>query len=435
MNSQKKGIQQKIYNWFANLFEQNTSGIDRRRALLKLTITSVAIVFSCITVLNIILSPGTAEYNIQKYFFLYSLPVFLIFALILNLGRESEMNTLFLKITGFLILFSILLYYYITSTDSIINFDILSNYSFIAFITLVGFAILYKYIVSYLEHLKGLPGFITQLIFYIPCIIGDFWDYILSEIHLTPYSIHLFIAFEILLIILYAYLPNISNRINGMDSAIQALDKVVYLDTRRIILSSDDLKIPKTEGEYNKDVLQGDYLTNYAISMWVYINPQSPTDPAYNKESEIFSYGFTDKDGVQQVKPMIRYYGGGGGSDQLIERNKFVFYLSKYPPNKQYNTDESTFYDVTLPNQKWNQIVLNYNRNNVDIFINGELERSFVLTNAMPQYNDLDTISVGDENGLKGGICNVVYYKHSLSKEQIVRHYNSKAFSNPPVAN
>ena len=76
---------------------------------------------------------------------------------------------------------------------------------------------------------------------------------------------------------------------------------------------------------------------------------------------------------------------------------------------------------------------MNYNRNNVDIFINGELSRSFVLTNDMPQYNDLDTISIGDEKGLKGGICNVVYYKHSLSKDQIVTHYNSKMLSNPPI--
>ena len=83
---------------------------------------------------------------------------------------------------------------------------------------------------------------------------------------------------------------------------------------------------------------------------------------SYDKESEIFNYSFTDEEGIQRVKPMIRYYGGGGGRDQLIERNKYVFYFSKYPPTNQYTEDDHTFYDVTIENQKWNQIVLNYNR-------------------------------------------------------------------------
>ena len=77
---------------------------------------------------------------------------------------------------------------------------------------------------------------------------------------------------------------------------------------------------------------------------------------------------------------------------------------------------------------------MNYNRNIVDIFVNGVLERSFTMMNNMPIYNDLDTITVGDEIGIKGGICNVVYYKHPLTKEQIAISYNSKMSANPPVA-
>ena len=43
----------------------------------------------------------------------------------------------------------------------------------------------------------------------------------------------------------------------------------------------------------------------------------------------------------------------------------------------------------------------------------------------MPVYNDLDPITIGEENGLDGGICNVVYYRHPLSPEQIAMSYNS----------
>ena len=167
--------------------------------------------------------------------------------------------------------------------------------------------------------------------------------------------------------------------------------------------------------------------------MWVFINPHPPSHLAYNKESNILTYGYTDEHGVQHVKPMIRYYGGGGGKDQLIERNKYVFYFSKYPPTEQYATSKHTFYDVTLENQKWNQIILNYNRNKVELFINGTLERTFVMTKDMPQYNDLDQITIGEENGLDGAICNITYYRHPLTPEQIALSYNSTSLSNLPI--
>lgn len=434
MKKKNLSIGNQISQWFSKLSSATPEGIDMRQSLLRLALLSSVILFSSITVLRIILSPGSADYNIQKYFFLYTLPVLLLFGLILNLGRNESDTKIFGRIAGLAILLVVATYYYVTSTDSLFNVALLSNYSFIALITLVGLAVVYQNLVDYMERLKGWPGFIAQLIFYIPCIILDVWEYIVAQFHLTPYSIYLFILFEILLIVLYAYLPEISNKVTGLDDSIQAVDNVMFLDRgKKVVVNSDELKIVNT-GDNETASLEGEYRTNYAISMWVYINPQAPNDPAYNKESEIFSYGYEDNEGIQHVKPMIRYYGGGGGDDQVIERNKFVFYFSRYPPVNQYNSDEHTFYDVTLPTQKWNQIVLNYNRNIVDIFINGVLERSFTMTKDMPRYNNLDTITVGDDVGIKGGICNVVYYKHPLTKEQVATSYNAKMSANPPVA-
>ena len=48
----------------------------------------------------------------------------------------------------------------------------------------------------------------------------------------------------------------------------------------------------------------------------------------------------------------------------------------------------------------------------------------------MPTYNDLDNITIGDENGLDGAICNVTYYKHSLTADQIAL---TKTFENLPA--
>ena len=110
-----------------------------------------------------------------------------------------------------------------------------------------------------------------------------------------------------------------------------------------------------------------------------------------------------------------------------------------------YNSMKDTFYPVSMPSQKWNQVVLNYSDNKVDLFINGQLERTFRLSgeNAstkdttiqsfIPQYSDLDTITIGDEFGVDGAVCNVEYYKRPLTSEQIAFQYNIFANSNPPV--
>jgi len=429
-------------DWIRKLTKSGQEGIDTRKSLLKLVILSGILLFSCITVLRIILSPGTADYNIQKYFFVYTLPIILLFGLILNIGQNEDTGKMFMKIVGIIILITCGVYYYATTSDSILNFSLLSNFLFMMLITIIGLAITYQILIDYMVRLKGWPGFIAQLLFYVPCVILDAWEYIVAQFQLTPYSIYLFIVLEILLITLYAYLPEISNKVTGMDDAIQGVDNVMFLDGgKKVVINSDELKVPKSSQSDSNVDLQGNYRTNYAVSMWVYVNPHSPNDIAYKNETEIFSYGHEDSEGVQHVKPMIRYY-GGGDNDQVMERNKMIFYFSKYckekgghicPDNAQ-NPGEHPFYDVTLTNQKWNQIVLNYNRNIVDIFVNGVLERSFTMTNNMPIYNDLDTITVGDDVGIKGGICNVVYYKHPLTKEQIALSYNSKMSANPPVA-
>jgi hypothetical protein len=158
--------------------------------------------------------------------------------------------------------------------------------------------------------------------------------------------------------------------------------------------------------------------------MWLFLNPQNASSASNNREVELFSYGYADKEGIQHVKPMIRYYGGGDGKDQVSERGKLIFYFAKYPPSKEYQYEKNTFYDVPISMQKWNNIVINYNRNVVDIYLNGHLERSFTMTGSMPQYSDLDNIRVSSKDGLRGGIKNLVYYQHPLSFEQIAYQYN-----------
>ena len=420
-------------NFMSNLLKKNSIGKETRRIFLKYLVTSIVFVIAVSIFISISINPGTAEYNVQKYFFLYSIPIFFVFSLILNLNKNTKATKLFLKLLGVVCFFIFGIYLTSINTGNTFNIDYISNSTIKALIVIVGLGIFYRTLSKYMEGLKGWPGFIAQLIFYIPCVLYDVWEYFINEINLTPYSIYLFIVFEILLIILYFYLPDISDKVTGKDNGIVLLDNIEFLDNGELIIAnSDDLKIPKQDESKYKDNLQGEYLTNYCLSMWIYINPHPANHASYNKEKQIFSYGFSDYAGVQHVKPMIRYYGGGDGSDQLIERNKLIFYLSRYPPVNQYDSDKHTFYDVTVKMQRWNQVVVNYNRNIVDIFINGILERSFTMKD-LPMYNDLDNIVIGDDNGIDGGICNITYYRHALTPEQIAFSYNTMVNSDLPV--
>jgi len=419
-------------NFYTNFFKQDSIGNETRQIFIKYLVATVIIAFSAFTLLNILIHPGTAEYSVQKYFFLYTIPFIFVLAFILNLGKNTQSGKLILKLLGLVCLFILGVYLYATSENS---FDMSSTSNFIikSIIILLALAIMHKTMIKYMEKMKGWYGLLAQLIFYIPCIFLDVWNYFVDQLNLTPYSVYLLILVEFILIIIFAFLPDISYKLTSGGESFLLVDNVKYLDKQQIIANSDLLKIPKDIKNPNSVSSNDNYYRNYCISMWVFVNNHSSTKQSYNVESEILSYSFTDSDGIQHVKPMLRYYGGGGGNDQLIERNKYVFYFARYPPVNQYTSDEHTFYDVTMENQKWNQIVLNYNRNKVELYINGNLERTFSMTKSMPVYNDLDTITIGEDNGLDGGICNVVYYKHPLSPEQISISYNSMVLSNLPV--
>jgi hypothetical protein len=82
--------------------------------------------------------------------------------------------------------------------------------------------------------------------------------------------------------------------------------------------------------------------------------------------------------------------------------------------------------------QKWNNIIINYNGGILDIFLNGELVKSDI--GVVPYYT-LDSLTIGKDGGINGGICNVVYFKKVLTALNIYLLYNMIKNKNPPVSN
>jgi hypothetical protein len=92
-----------------------------------------------------------------------------------------------------------------------------------------------------------------------------------------------------------------------------------------------------------------------------------------------------------------------------------------------------TSFRLMIPSQKWNHVVFNYYENTVDLFINGNLERSMNLKNSPIHLLPTDIISVGDVDGIHGSICNIVYYTEPLTKTKISHIYNTNFMKNPPI--
>jgi hypothetical protein len=82
--------------------------------------------------------------------------------------------------------------------------------------------------------------------------------------------------------------------------------------------------------------------------------------------------------------------------------------------------------------QKWNNLIINYNGGTLDIFLNGELVSSTI--EAIPYYT-FDNLMIGENNGIKGGICNVVYFRQALTSQNIYYLYNTVKDRTPPVLN
>lgn len=95
---------------------------------------------------------------------------------------------------------------------------------------------------------------------------------------------------------------------------------------------------------------------------------------------------------------------------------------------------------LKVPMQRWNNVVLNYKDNDVDIFINGELVETIPLAknelSYLPQYNISQSICIGsDQKKIHGAICNVNVYQNNLNQTQIAQMYNILKTQNPPVNN
>ena len=309
--------------------------------------------------------------------------------------------------TGALILVAVGIYLYISKDVSILEIkSAFTMFRFLeALIVLVILAIVFRTAIEKMNTSEsaGWSGFFVQLIFFIPCLIGDFIEYLLGEFKSTPNVVFVLFIIEILLILAYIYLPRLMTASITKNGTMLVKDPV-QINMKKPLKTYVDLVGGSTK---SNDLLKTPLIINnkFAISGWVYVVSQPPNKYPYNDEATIFEF--------TTLHPRLVFNG---------KTNKFKAYF-----NRAQN------HEFEMPLQKWNYVVFNYDKSSIDLFVNGKLEHTVKRNVNDDSFKTNDLVYIGQERGLSGGICNLMYSSTPLIGEDIKYQYDYNKYNEPPM--
>ena len=191
-------------------------------------------------------------------------------------------------------------------------------------------------------------------------------------------------------------------------------------ETEKMLLKDKNDRKTEYETLYNNDI-SGTYNTeyhkdsslvvNYTLSFWFYINP-TQQNIITDEWLDVLDYG--NKIKVQ--------YG-------LVNNENNVIRFTIRENNK--DTFKFIHLESNIPSQKWNNFIFKYYDNKVDIFMNGILRDT--ESNVFINRQEYNLITIGQNNGMTGSICNIIYYPYSLSIDKIQQNYDNLINNNPPI--
>ena len=261
------------------------------------------------------------------------------------------------------------------------------------FIVLLTITFIYKLLGSSLSFIeKKYPnlGLLLNIVLYLPCLLGDFIDLMREQYKITSKTTWIILFIQFILIGMYILIPIIKNFYNKQftpyikktfpsfyknffhSSYTILQENPIYTNNEKVLGTFQNLQ----------GVKEPNYNYNYGLYFDLWINPQPPnTNPAYSKDSNLLNYA---------NKLIISYY-----------NNNLLF--KALNSNGEY---ETVFKTDKILYQRWNNIAINYLAGNVDIFINNQLVAT--LPGIIP-YMRVDNVVSGTNNGIYGGIKNIIY--------------------------
>ena len=236
---------------------------------------------------------------------------------------------------------------------------------------ITGFCVCAVLFYSMIMLIDQLSGNRLNLASRIKTGVGSTWDYLKAGA--TPSTIQTSIV-AIAALATYLIIPAAPK-----EKFPQLITNAVYLDKERVLGNSQSLYGPYREPLYW-----------FSLEFELWINPQpSSTGANYSKDAVIVNLEgrpkatYNNKTGEFKVTCL-----NSGRKNEVI-----------------YNTK-------SLPLQKWNQIVINYAGGTMEVFVNGDLGGSIP---GITPYMTKPLVTIGQTNGIAGGIKNVSFKRESSS--------------------
>jgi hypothetical protein len=256
---------------------------------------------------------------------------------------------------------------------------------------------------------------VLQILLYIPCLFSGVFDKIgksvVGEYNSSTMGSLIMLGLALILFVVYFKVPSLFNFIN-VQGGKQLVNKPVYTDTQYQLGTYQELN-----GSEKMDY-------QFAISFWFFLDAVPPnTTSSFNKFTSLLNFG---------EKPNILYNGKTNTLMVTIQQKD----LKKTTPNRLTDFDENDnrilYKNKNVLLQKWNNLIINSSGGVLDIFLNGELVKSDI---GVVPYFTFENLTIGENDGIKGGICNVIYFSRPLNTSNIYYIYNLVKNKSPPVLN
>lgn len=232
-----------------------------------------------------------------------------------------------------------------------------------------------------------------------------------NEYNKTNVGSFVLLLIMITLLISYLIFPYLTETIQ-LQGGKQITNQTIYTNKQADLFSMKQLTNMTTP----------DY--QYGLSFWLYIDSEPPsTSNLYLSNGSVLNFAETPNilyNGVKNSLIFTQKY----TREYIDASNVDMIHLDKYA-NKEIFTLEN------IKLQKWNHIALNLYNGTMDIFYNGQLVKS--QPGVVPWIDVSSFLTIGSNNGISGGVCNMTFFNKPLTYTQIYYLYELFKNKTPPI--
>jgi hypothetical protein len=337
------------------------------------------------------------------------------------------------------------------------------------FIVVVFLSLIYRFF-DIGTYLKNSPFFklIYNVIMYIPCLLiylietpihylipssitknanSSVKDAFNNEYTKTNIGSIVLLIIMIVLLLIYLFFPYLTEKIQ-LQGGKQITNQTIYTNKQADLFSLKQLTNMTTP----------DY--QYGLSFWLYIDSEPPsTSNLYLSNGSVLNFAETPNilyNGVKNtlifMQKHTREYIDASNVD--LDINEYLYNRGLNVSNRtnkqtikngssymrdasnniihfDKNANKEIFRLENIQLQKWNHIALNLYNGTMDIFYNGQLVKS--QPGVVPWIDVSSFLTIGSNNGISGGVCNMTFFDKPLTYTQIYYLYELFKNKTPPI--